>query len=478
MNKEAIGKFLKSLRDEKKLTQIQLSNAFDGIYSDALISKWENGKSVPNIDDLKKLAEYFNVSVDEILNGAKYEEVDLEKKYFIYNNDWLSRYNDDDLYNIREEQELLIETRFKALLRKMVGDGLSLNEDKEFDFLVNHFYQIFLPAIECRDEDADRNSGLGECACIDDINDCSYVILPGGFADIKFEIYKQTTLMYKATIDEKFWEANKKFISKKRQNIWLDISNCIDDSEDEVRNRILKIEDYEKDILLAALQQVNVVHTLAVGSPMGKELYKKRYGWEYDEEKLTKRAIKLLIECGAKLNKELLGYWNVITWKHFVINELDRIHKRYKAPLLVPVYENGKYNYFAVENTENNRKKLGIKYEDALFDEKDYLELEKRLRVGENIILRAYPLASSSGEEDAFVYARRQMLNMSLEAYNANRDDKLTQELFDNLDSLSLKTIREKYFPLEYRGEYIEDKRSMSPEELNKKYYVKEDPNE
>ena len=71
MNKEIIGNFLKSLRKEKKLTQIQLSNEFDCIYSDATISKWEKGLSVPNIDDLKRLAEYFNVSVDEILNGTR-----------------------------------------------------------------------------------------------------------------------------------------------------------------------------------------------------------------------------------------------------------------------------------------------------------------------------------------------------------------------------------------------------------------------
>ena len=148
MNKKIIGNFIKTLREEKKLTQIQLSNAFGGIYSDALISRWETGKAVPNIDDLKALAKYFNVTVDEILNGTRNAETDFEKKYFIYNNDWLSQFNPDDLYNIREEQELLIETRFKELLKKMVCDGLSLSEDKEFDFIATHFYKLFLPAIE------------------------------------------------------------------------------------------------------------------------------------------------------------------------------------------------------------------------------------------------------------------------------------------------------------------------------------------
>ena len=79
MNKEKIGSFLKALRKEKNLTQIQLSNALGGDYSDAFISKWERGESVPNIQDLKRLAEYYNVSVDEILNGARYEEVEDRK---------------------------------------------------------------------------------------------------------------------------------------------------------------------------------------------------------------------------------------------------------------------------------------------------------------------------------------------------------------------------------------------------------------
>ena len=210
MNKEAIGKFLKTLRKEKKLTQEQFSKEFGYIYSDATISKWEKGKSVPNIDDLKQLAKYFNVSIDEILNGARYEEVNFEEKYFIYNNEWLSRYDDDDLYNIREEQELLIETRFKELLKKMVGEGLSLSDDKEFDFIVTHFYQIFLPAVESIDEKAYRNLGLGECAYVDDIDYCANDCLPGGLSDIKFEIYRQSATMHKFTIDEKFWEANKK----------------------------------------------------------------------------------------------------------------------------------------------------------------------------------------------------------------------------------------------------------------------------
>lgn len=479
MNKERIGNFLRTLREEKKLTQIQLSDKFDCIYSDALISKWERGVSVPNIEDLKTLANYFNVSVDEILNGARYEDVNLEKEYFICKASWMSRYNSDDLYNIREEQELLIETRFKELLKKMVGEGLSSSEDKEFDFIVTHFYQIFLPAIECKNENAYRNFGPDECIGVEDINDWAHDVLPGGLSDIKFEIYRRTALMHNSTIEQKFWEANKYFVYSKHQNIWDDINCEIEDGKDAVKNRLNTIENYEKDILLAALQKINVVNTIAIGSPGGEKLYEKQYRRKYDEEQLTKQAIKLLIECGAKLNKTLLGFWRVVALEHAIIDKLEYIHKRYKALLLVSVCENGRYHYFTVDNTENNRAKLGIKFENDVFDKNDYRELERKLYAGEKTILKPYKeWVCDSNEWGAFIYARRQMVNMSLEAYNESRDEKLTQELLDNLDSLSLETIREKYFPSEYRGEYIDDANSMSPEEFKKKYYIKEVPNE
>ena len=478
MNKVKIGKFLRALRKERGLTQVQLSSEFDYLYSDATISKWEKGLSITNIDDLKTLAKYFNVSVDEILNGARYEEVDFKEKYFIYNRDWVSRYNPNELYDVREAQELLIERRFKELLRKMVSDGLSLPEDREFDFIVYHFYWIFLPAIECKDDCAYQNCGLGECARVEDIQDSPYELLPGGLSDIKFEIHTQTISMFNSNFDEKFWEANKKFVFIAHQNIWNDINHVIEDREDELKERLNTLEDYEKDILLAAFQTINVKDTYAIG-PMGPELYEKKRGHKYDEEKLTKRAIKTLIECGAKLNKELLGYWQVTTWPHNIINKLEEIHKKYKASLLVPIYENGEWQYFTADNTKNSREKLGIKYENETFDEVDYRELEKRLYAGEKTILKPYKdWVCGSNEWGAFLHARKQMLDMSEEAYDASRDDKMTIDLLKNLDKLPLAVIREKYFPSIYKGEYVDDANSMSAEEFKKKYYIKETGNE
>ena len=468
MDKTAVGKFLKNLREEKGLTQIQLSSNLIGGYSDAAISKWERGASLPNIEDLKWLADYFDVTVDEILNGTKNKEIDFEKKYFICNGKWMLKYNSDDLYRIREEQELLIETRFKFLLRKMAEHGLSSNEDKEFDFILNNFYQLFLPAIESKNEEAYRVPHMEPKIWVCDIEEFYSEVLPEGLAGIKFEIYKQALQMYNCTIEEKVWEANKKFIFGKRQNICQDINDVIDVNEEAVRKRIQKLDDVEKDILLAALQIVNVK------SVYNEEIYKKQYHREYDEEQLTKRAIKLLIECGAKLNQSLLGYWKVIIASYSVVDVLIDLQKKYKTPLLLSVFENNEYHYFTVDNNKYNRSVLGKEYNNDVFDETDFPALEERLYSGDNtILIPLKKLICGNSEESAYIYARNQILDMSLTDYTVKRDEEKTRELLNNLDNLSLTEIRDKYFPQDFKGEYIDDMNTLTTEELNRKYYLR-----
>ena len=477
MDKIKIGNLLKELREDRGLTQIQLSQKLveDGGYSDALISKWERGQTLPNIDDLKRLANYFGVSVDEILNGTRNKEENLEEKYFIYNNEWMLRYNADDLYNIRKEQELLIETRFKKLLEKMVSDGLLFFEDKEFDFIVTHFYQIFLPAVECKDEQAYHNSFSEPLKSVEDVNFFDEVI-SGGLSDIKFEVYKQSALMHSSTVDEKVWEINKKFVFTRRQTVQNDISDVIDEAEEVLRKRILTLTDLEKDILLATLQTVNVTHRNGL-SPLN--IYEKKFNRKYDEEQLTKRAIRLLIEGGAKLNNVLLQYWNVTAWPYDIVRVLEDLQKQYKRPLLVPVCENGKYHYFTVANTEHNRKKMGINKESSNFDLKDYSRLEERLYSGQTTIqIPLKALAGGYSEEEYFIFARNRILDLSLSDYMSRRDDEKTQELLQDLDSLSLSEIRDEYFPVEYRGEYMDDIKVLSSEEIKRKYYLKEEANE
>ena len=64
-----LGEKIKLYRESKNMTQIEIAESL-GV-KPATISKYESGTLEPNIESLKKLAEIFNVSVDELLKVIK-----------------------------------------------------------------------------------------------------------------------------------------------------------------------------------------------------------------------------------------------------------------------------------------------------------------------------------------------------------------------------------------------------------------------
>lgn len=69
-----LGEKIKKYREEKKMTQVEVAEVL-GV-KPATISKYEAGTLEPNIESLKRLAELFEVSVDELL---KEDEFDVSK---------------------------------------------------------------------------------------------------------------------------------------------------------------------------------------------------------------------------------------------------------------------------------------------------------------------------------------------------------------------------------------------------------------
>jgi len=75
MVREKMAHFLCELRKEKGLLQNELAEIF--IISPQAISKWERGESIPDIETLEKLAKFYNVSIEELLNGER--KINIEK---------------------------------------------------------------------------------------------------------------------------------------------------------------------------------------------------------------------------------------------------------------------------------------------------------------------------------------------------------------------------------------------------------------
>ena len=63
---------IKKLRIEKELTQVDLAKILN--YGRTAISNYESGRSKPSHDDLKRFADYFNVSIDYLLGRINVRE--------------------------------------------------------------------------------------------------------------------------------------------------------------------------------------------------------------------------------------------------------------------------------------------------------------------------------------------------------------------------------------------------------------------
>ena len=73
MDQRRIGSFLKELRRERNLTQEELAEKLN--VSGRTISRWETGANMPDISLLVELAEFYDVSIPEIINGERKSEI-------------------------------------------------------------------------------------------------------------------------------------------------------------------------------------------------------------------------------------------------------------------------------------------------------------------------------------------------------------------------------------------------------------------
>lgn len=69
MNYLEFNEKIQELRKQKGLTQEELAEIL--FVSRTAISKWESGKGYPNIDSLKAIAEFFNITIDELLSSKQ-----------------------------------------------------------------------------------------------------------------------------------------------------------------------------------------------------------------------------------------------------------------------------------------------------------------------------------------------------------------------------------------------------------------------
>ena len=75
MDQIKIGKFIAECRKKNNLTQMQLAEKLN--ITDRAISKWENGKTMPDSSIMLDLCNELKISVNELLSG---EMISMENK--------------------------------------------------------------------------------------------------------------------------------------------------------------------------------------------------------------------------------------------------------------------------------------------------------------------------------------------------------------------------------------------------------------
>ena len=78
MDQIKVGKFISEKRKEAKLTQSELAEKLN--ITDRAISKWENGKSMPDSGIIPELCKILNITITDLFSGRVVDMKEYDKK--------------------------------------------------------------------------------------------------------------------------------------------------------------------------------------------------------------------------------------------------------------------------------------------------------------------------------------------------------------------------------------------------------------
>ena len=79
MDQVKIGRFIDEFRKKNNLTQSQLAQKLN--ITDKAVSKWENGRSLPDVSIMLNLCKELNITINDLLSGEVIEMKDYKEKY-------------------------------------------------------------------------------------------------------------------------------------------------------------------------------------------------------------------------------------------------------------------------------------------------------------------------------------------------------------------------------------------------------------
>lgn len=99
MNQEKIGRLIAECRKDKKITQVELADKL-GV-TDKSVSKWENGKCLPDVSLYKDLCNILGITLNEFFSGEKIKEENFKEQA------------DNNLFNALENSSFTLKEKIK-----------------------------------------------------------------------------------------------------------------------------------------------------------------------------------------------------------------------------------------------------------------------------------------------------------------------------------------------------------------------------
>ena len=99
MNQEKIGRLIAECRREKKMSQVELADKLK--VSDKSVSKWENGKCLPDVSLYKDLCNILGITLNEFFAGEKIKEEKFKEQA------------DKNLFNALENSSFTLKEKIK-----------------------------------------------------------------------------------------------------------------------------------------------------------------------------------------------------------------------------------------------------------------------------------------------------------------------------------------------------------------------------
>ena len=337
MNKKVIGKFLKSLREEKKMSQNKLAKELESLEKTGIeipttmISNWETGKSLPSLDNMKLLCDVYDITIDELLSGERFSDEIFMKKYALANFDGgeqeeVAAELGYILYDRSIYETYLIKSKIKEAAAKIIDGSMSPSEEAEFIFLVHNFYENKKETI----------AGL-------------------------LEAIRELKRFDRE--EERRWELRKILIpgeSLKFDFGWYDYRSFDDD--DITRESFTELDPWEKDKLLSDVAR-GALYKYS-DSDQFLDSWDSWHDEPFDYGKELSKVVRFYIANGAMVNDVFKRQMKTTNGR---VNNLA-VYLEYKRkwidPLTVKVEENGEITVYSVENNEWNQ--LFVRYFDSI----------------------------------------------------------------------------------------------------------------